>query len=71
MHSGTENICALVLDDLAVDPVAGLPEDTDDWASDVLSSRNLTSRLWISITVSLAMRAETILTVYRLFGVPK
>ena len=71
MHSGTESIAASVLDDLIVDPITGLREDTDEWAFDLLSSHNLISRLRISIAVSLAMRAETILTVYRLFGVPK
>ena len=71
MNSATENIGALVPDDLIVDPVTGLPEDTDEWASDVFSSDNLTSRLWVSIAVSLAMQVETVLTVYRLFGVPK
>ena len=71
MNSATENIGALVPDDLIVGPVTGLPEDTDERASDVFSSDNLTSRLWVSIAVRLAMLVETVLTVYRLFGVPK
>ena len=71
MHSLAENSSALALDDLVLDPITGLPEDTDEWASDVLGSGNLTSRLWVSIVVSLAMRAETILTLYSLFRVPK
>ena len=68
MHSWAENNSALALDDLVLDPITGLPEDADAWASHDPDSPNLKMRgLRSSIALSLSLWAVIILALVELF----
>jgi hypothetical protein len=67
MHSVTENIGALVLDDLVVDPITGLPEDADSWTQGDPDPQSVIRGLRNSLALSLLLWAVIVLTLVELF----